>query len=274
MTPAIWKVTDDSGHVFASHLTRTGAEEMADFVLKHKPAIRVHVVRCDQPAEPVATQKPAPAAEPMPTIDPGFERSVLASAIEARRDATRRLAEARQAAHRAREFRDARQAERAALTVAHEGEIRASGANLAEALKLGGSTVASRVIDRAALMDSETRLATAQAAVDQLEDEQTAAEGIHQTAEARVRLAVLAIKRTDVDALTERLEAAKAEFESLATAIEAARFSDVPTTPRAMHALRINEIDGTELTKAARRWHDYATRLTDDPEAQFTTQEG
>lgn len=269
MTPAVWKVSDDSGHVFAAHLTRSQADEMADWVLKSKPILRVHVTRCDQPAELVATHEPAPAAEPMPTIDPGFERSVLATAIEARRDATRRLAEARQAAHRAREFRDARQAELAALTVAHEGEIQASGANLAEAFKTGGSVAANRVIDRSALTDAETRLATAQAAVGQLEGEQAAAESHHQTAEARVRLAVLTIKRADVDAMTERLEAVKAEFESLATAIEAARFSDVPTTPRAMHALRINEIDGTALTEAARRWHDYATRLTDDAEATF-----
>lgn len=205
----------------------------------------------------------------MPDIEPGRERDALREAIEARKDAAKRLADARHAVERAKAFHDSQKGEHAALTVAHEAEVRNAGANLAEAFKLGGTVAANRVIDRAALTDSETRLATAQAALTQLDAEQAAAETADRAAETYQRLAVMAVKRAHAETLVERLEAAKSEFSRLAAAIDGARFSDVPVTQRAEQALHLDLSQTVTTATDAKRWHDFGAALAQNHEAEF-----
>ncbi|MEM5419634.1 hypothetical protein [Paraburkholderia ferrariae] len=280
MTPAVFRIVDTTGRVHYQNITSAQADAYMTLLLAGGQCPGIRSERMDAPV-PTPTATPAPpivgqvqaAASPLPTIEPGLERHALRQAIEARKDAAKRLAAARHAVERAKAFHEARKAEHAALTVAHEAEIQASGANLAEAFKAGGTVAANRVIDRAALTDSETRLATAKAALAQLEAEQAAAETADKAAETYQRLCVMAVKRAHAEALVERLETVKAEFAALATAIDAARFADVPMTPRAQEASMISEPGAGAISEAAARWHRYSAVLREDPQAAWEDQQ-
>lgn len=276
MTPAVFRIVDSTEKVHHTGLTSAQADAFMSLMLANGKLPGLRSERIDV-AAPTPTATPAPpivermlaTANPLPDIEPGREREALRQAIEARTDAAKRLSDARNAAERANAFHEARKAEHAALTVAHEAEIQASGANLAEAFKAGGMVAANRVIDRAALTDSETRLATAKAALAQLEDEQAAAETADRAAETYQRLSVMAVKRAHAETLVERLEAVKSEFMRLAAALDGARFSDVPATLRAQQALHI-EVSGTVTSSAdAKRWHDFGAALAENHEAEF-----
>lgn len=262
-----WQVVDHTGHVYMRGLTRDDANGAMVKLLEMKSSLQLHTER--EGIRKTAETVPPPAVAPAPAIEPEGGRDALRAAIEERLDALARLESANQAVERARAFVDARQTELDAMQAAHADEIRNAGANLAETFRSGSALEANRVIDRSALLDAETRLATAQAAFSQLEAERIAAEGNHQTAEARVRLAVLSIKRAECDVMVDRLEAVRAEYMRLATAIEGARFSDVPTTPRALLAMRIGEPSGTDVTEATGRWYRFGAALTEDHEAVF-----
>ncbi|MEM5459652.1 hypothetical protein VSR69_33070 [Paraburkholderia phytofirmans] len=266
--PAIFRVVSGDGEVHAEKLTSTAAYAMATFLVTNRnlPGIRTELMDApEQSAAPVAAPHIVAAATPLPDIEPGKERDALREAIEAQLDASARLDAANQAVERASAFVAARQSELDAMTAAHKSEIEASGANLAEALKSGGASFdASRVIDRGPVLDAEVRRDTAKAALEQLVAEQTESDAAYKAAETAVRLAVMAVKRADVEAMVKRLEDVKAEFTALATAIDAAQYSDVPATFSGQQAMRI-EIPSPDT--AAKVWHRYSAALRDDPEA-------
>jgi hypothetical protein len=272
MTPAVFRIVDSAGKVHHANLTSTQVDAFMSVMLAdgRLPGLRSERMEATEQA-PQAVGTPATVelmratANPLPEIEPGRERDALRQAIEAHLDASARLDAANQAVERASAFVAARQSELDAMTAAHQSEIEAGGANLAEALKAGGAALeASRLIDRSAVLDAEVRRDTARAARDRLIAEQTAAAASHTSAETAVRLAVLATKRADVAAMVRRLHDVKAEFTALATAIDAARFSDVPVTPDAQHAMRI-EFPPVDVD--ARVWHRYSAALRDDPDA-------
>ncbi|WP_146144221.1 hypothetical protein [Paraburkholderia sp. BL25I1N1] len=205
------------------------------------------------------------------TIEPGAEREVLREAIEAHRKASDCLAHAGHAVERAKAFVDARQLELDVLTAARDNEIEASGANLAEMLKAGAAVLeADRCIDSRAVSNAEIRRDTARSALDHLKTEQQAADAAYKSAESAVRLAIMAVKRSDVDAMTKRLIDIKAEYQALASAIDAARFSDVPVSIEAQNAMRI---DMPAIDAAAKRWHGYSAALREDPQATWEAQQ-
>ncbi|WP_321894549.1 hypothetical protein [Paraburkholderia heleia] len=272
--PAIFRIVDGAGQVHHSRLTSAQCDAFMSLMLAGGQLPGLRSERMDATAEvdvPPSTglTLPVPTAEPLPAIEPGSERASLRAALETRQDATKRLASACQAVDRAKAFHDARKAEHAALTVAHEAEVRHAGSNLAEAFKAGGSVGANRLIDRSALADSETRLATSQAALDQLEAERAAAEAGEKRAETAVRLAIMVVKRADVDAMVSRLRTVKAEYMTLASAIDGARFSDVPVTQDAMEAMRIETPHAGHIDAASKRWHAYTAALREDPQTAW-----
>jgi len=280
MTPAVFRIVDGSGKVHHAGLTSAQADAFMSLMLANGKLPGLRSERMDKPSqsEGLDAAKPAIAAafdaeqaasKAIAEIEPGRERDALREAIEARRDAARRLADARQAVERAKAFHESRQAEHAALKVAHEGEVRNAGANLAEAFKDGGNVAACHVIDRTALADSETRLATAQAALTQLDAEQAAADAADKAAETHQRLAVMAVKRAFAHELVERLEATKAEFMLLAGLLDAARFSDVPVTHRAEQALHLDLSQTVTTATDAKRWHDFGAALAENHEAEY-----
>jgi hypothetical protein len=276
MEPAIYQVVYGDGQVHAKNLTSAQAYGMATMLLATRTlgSVRTELMdKTPQTAEPAdltpaiveTARNEAATAEAIRTIETGRERDALREAIEDHLDASARLDGANQAVERASAFVAARQSELDAMTAAHQSEIEASGANLAEALKAGGAAFdASRLIDRSAVLDAEVRRDTARAALAQLAAEQTAADAAYKAAETAVRLAVMAVKRADVAAMVKRLEDVKAEFTALSTAIDAARFSDVPMTIRAQETIRVAEPNAVAISEAATRWHRYGAALRDD----------
>jgi len=273
-----WMVMDATGHVYSRGLSSDGATAMMESLLSSKPAINFRTARASWEGKTPIDALPTapvhiPVAQPLPAIEPGSEREVLRDALEASKDAAKRLTDASQAVERAKAFHDARKAEHAALTVAHEAELRNAGGNLAEAFKAGGSVAVNRSIDRGALVDCETRLAMSQAAVDQLEAERDAAQEADKSAETTVRLAVMAVKRADVDAMVKRLADVKAEYLALSSAIDGARFSDVPTTEEALEAMRIEVPHAGHIDVMAKRWHRYTAALRRNHQAVWEGQQ-
>lgn len=266
-----WQVVDQLGRVHVSGLSRDDANGAMIRLVEMMPNLAMHTERKGHKQEP--TPATIATAAPLPAIESGSERHALREAIEAQLDAAARLDSANQAVERARAFTDARQVELDALRAAHADEIRHAGVNLAETLKTGGTLETNRVIDRSALLDAETRLATAKAALDQLTAEQKESDSAHTATETAIRLAVLAVKRADVAAMVERMEAVKAEFMGLATAIDAARFADVPMTQRSQEATRIIEPSAGAISEAAARWHRYSAVLREDPQAAWEGQQ-
>ncbi|OUL68689.1 hypothetical protein [Paraburkholderia hospita] len=277
MTPAVFRIVDSTGKVLHQGLTSTQADAFMPLLLAGGQYSGVRSERMDAPPQTEghgASRLDMPphiaaTSTPLPEIESGNERDALREAIESRKDAAKRLADARHAVERAKAFHDARKGEHAALTIAHEAEIRASGANLAEAFKAGGTVAANRLIDRAALTDSETRLATAHAALTQLEAEQAAAEAADKSAETYQQLTVMAVKRAYADELVERLEAAKADFLMIVGLLDAARFSDVPATQRAEQAMHLDLSGIVATTTNAKLWHDFGAALAKNHEAEF-----
>ena len=279
MTPAVFRIVDGSGKVHHTGLTSSAADAFMSIMLAdgRLPGLRSEPMTAPTPGNTDA-MKPAIVAvfeaeqavsNGIAVIEPGRERNALREAIEARKDAAKRLADARHAAERAKAFHDAQKGEHAALTVAHEAEVRNAGANLAEAFKQGVALAANRLIDRTALTDSETRLATAQAALTQLDAEQAAAETADRAAETYQRIAVASVKRAYAGELVERLEAAKADFILLAGLLDAARFSDVPVTQRAEQAMHLDLSGMVTTATDAKRWHDFGAALAQNHEAEF-----
>jgi hypothetical protein len=274
--PTVFRIVDGAGKVYHSNLTSAACDAFMSIMLadgklpglrseRMDIAVQTHQVE----STPAIVEQMRAAEKPLPAIEQGRERDALREANGARNDAARRLADARHAVERAKAFHDARKAEHTARTVAHEAEIRESGANLAEAFKAGGTVAANRLIDRAALTDSETRLATAQAALTQLDGEQAAAEAADKAAETCQRLAVMAVKRAHSLTLVERLESVKSEFMRLAAAIDGARFSDVPVTQRAQRAMHLDLSQMVTSSTDAKRWHDFGAALAQNHKAEF-----
>lgn len=272
MEPAVFRIVDTAGKVYHTNLTSNAADAFMGIMLAggHLPGLRSELMEATEQA-PQAVGTPAivelmrAAAKPLPEIEPGRERDALRDAIEAHLDASARLDAANQAVERASAFVAARQSEFDAMTAVHQSEIEASGANLAEALKAGGAVLeASRLIDRSAVLDAEVRRDTAKAALEHLTAEQVESDSTYRSAETAVRLAVMAVKHADVAAMVKRLEDVKAEFTALATAIDAARFSDVPVTPDAQRAMHI---EFPSIDADAKVWHRYTAALRDDPDA-------
>jgi hypothetical protein len=266
--PSIFQVVYGDGQVYAENLTSTAAFAMASFLVANGNIRNVRTEPMAAPVKPtgqVAMPRIVATAMPLPDIEPGKEREALRQAIEAHLDASARLDDANQAVDRAQAFLTARQAEADARQVEHGREVQASGETLAAILKAGGITAnADHAIDRSALANAEIRRDTARAALEHLAAEQAAAGSAHTIAESAVRLAMMAVKRADVATLVERLINVKAEFTTLVTAIDAARFSDVPVTPEAQHVMHI-EIQS--IDEAAKTWHRYSAALRDDPDA-------
>jgi hypothetical protein len=276
--PAIFRIVDSAGTVHHSRLTSAQCDAFMMVMLGggQFPGLRSERMDAAAPASS-DTGTPAIAAafaaeqaysKALSEIEPGAEREVLQEAIEAHRKASDCLTHASQAVERAKAFVDARQLELDVLTAARDNEIEASGANLAEALKAGAAAFdASRLIDRSAVLDAEVRRDTARAALDRLTAEQTAAAQAYTSAETGVRLAVMAVKRADVEGMVRRLQDVKTEYMALATAIDGARFSDVPTTQEAQEAMHIDAPHAGLIDAAAKVWGRYSAALRDDPDA-------
>lgn len=267
MEPAVFRVVDSTGQVHGTRMTSGQASGMMEILLNARPNISVRSERIDLPISEKSEKVTATpiVSETYPVIPTGQEREALRQAIDGHLDASARLDSANQAVERASAFVSARQSELDAMTAAHQSEIEASGANLAEALKAGGAAFETgRMIDRGAVLDAEVRRDTARAALERLAAEQVESDSTYKAAETAVRLVVMAVKRADVVAMVERLEVVKAEFTALATAIDAARFADVPMTIRAQDAIRL-DVPGTgAISETAARWHRYSAALRDD----------
>jgi hypothetical protein len=274
--PQIFRIVDITGRVHHANLTSAACDAFMSLMLADGKLSGLRSERMESDSTrnqsatlhlgtPATVEQMNATANPLPEIEPGRERDALREAIESLLDASARLDAANQAVDRASAFVAARQSEFDAMTAAHQSEIEASGANLAEALKAGGAALeASRLIDRSAVLDAEVRRDTAKAALEHLTAEQMESDSTHKSAETAVRLATMAVKRADVAAMVRRLIDVKGEFTALATAIDAARFSDVPVTLEAESAMRIEllSVDG-----AAKVWHSYSAALRDDPAA-------
>jgi hypothetical protein len=276
--PAIFRIVDNGGRVHHQRLTSSAADAFMGIMLASgqfsglrseamdaQPAFQTPL---GTPALVIAATAEAAVAKAIKDIEPGQEREALREAIETHLDTAARLDSANQSVERAAAFVAARQSELDAMTAAHQSEIEASGANLAEALKAGAAAFdASRLIDRSAVLDAEVRRDTARAALDRLTAEQTAAAQAYTSAETGVRLAVMAVKRADVEGMVRRLQDVKTEYMALATAIDGARFSDVPTTQEAQEAMHIDAPHAGLIDAAAKVWGRYSAALRDDPDA-------
>jgi hypothetical protein len=258
--------------VHGTKLTAEQASAMMEVLLSARPNVAIRSERIDLPA-PTTISNPVTLpviAETYPVIPTGQERDALRTAIDDRLDATARLASADEAAARARAYLDARQAELDALCESLEREIAASGATLATLLKAGAArNDANGLIDRSAVLDATTRRDTAKAALDQLEGELADAQKAHASAETCQRLAVLAVKRADRDAMVERLEILGEEYLALSAEVDASTISQMPITPRARAALRIQLGAMYRVDEASLRWHKYTAALMEDADAQF-----
>ncbi|WP_176080803.1 hypothetical protein [Paraburkholderia tropica] len=279
--PAIFRIVDGDGTVHHSRLTSAQCDAFMSVMLAggQFPGLRSErmdaapLVNTDamKPASATAFAAEQAISKALSTIEPGAEREVLREAIDAHREASDCLVHAGQAVERAQAFVGARQIELDVLTAARDNAIEASGANLAEMLKSGAAVLeADRSIDSRAVTNAEIRRETARSALDQLKAEQQAADAAYKSAESAVRLAIMAVKRADVDAMTKRLIDIKAEYEALACAIDAARFSDVPVSIEAQTAMRI---EMPPVDAAAKRWHGYSAALRKDPQATWEDQQ-
>ena len=282
--PAIFRIVDGAGQVHHNRLTSSQCDAFMSIMLAGSQFPGLRSERMD--AAPLASadaMTPAIAAafaaeqaisKAIAKIEPGAEREVLREAIDAHRKASECLAHAGQTVERAQAFVDARQLEFDVLTAARDNEIQSSGANLAEMLKTGAAVLeADRCIDSRAVTDAEIRRDTARSALAQLKTEHEAADAAFKSAESAVRLAIMAVKRADVDAMTKRLIDVKTEYMALVSAIDAARFSDVPTTQQALEAIRIDAPHAGHIDTMAKRWHAYTAALREDSQAAWESQQ-
>lgn len=279
--PAIFRIVDSVGTVHHSRLTSAQADAFMSVMVGGGQFPGLRSERMDAalsantdtgtPVLAAAFAAEQAISKALATVEPGAEREVLREAIEAHRKASDCLAHAGQVVERAKAFVDARKLELDVLTAARDNEIEASGANLAEMLKTGGPVLeAYRCIDSRAVANAERAHQEAGAALDHLKAEQQAADTAYKSAESAVRLAIMAVKRADVAAMVDRLKDARAEFIALATAIDAARFSEVPVTLEAQNAMRF-EIQPPDVAVLA--WHRYSAALRDDPDVTWEAQQ-
>jgi hypothetical protein len=277
-SPADLEIVDASGKVYASLLTSAQADAMMSVIMGGNPFLSVHSEPMEgtrpsipqMPASVPAIVQSAAMSAALVEIEPGSERVLLRQAIENRLDAAARIESANEAVERARAFLAACAGEMEALQATHDREIQASGQSLAAILKAGGAMASvSNTVDRGALIDAEIRHTTARAALEQLIAEQKTATTMHVDAETAVRLAVMAVKRTDIAAIVGRLETIKAEYIELATAIDAARFSDVPISSRSEQAMRIEPPGPGQIDAAHKAWVRYSVALREDPDATW-----
>lgn len=272
MTPANFRIVDGAGRVHHAGLTSAQCDAFLSIMvgdgryagLRSEPMTAAPITQAAQGVPHIVAEL---RAADLVDIEPGQERDALRQAIEARKDAAERLADARQAVERAAAFRDARKAEHAAMATAHEAEIRSSAGDLARALMAGGPVSTRRVIDRSALADSETRLVEAEQALRQLEAERAAADAVDRSAETYHRLAVMAVKRSHAAEMVQILNFYKSQIMTFAAMIEAGRFCDVPVTLEAQEALHIPAPDVAAIDAAAQRWHAITAALRQDADA-------
>jgi len=283
-SPAVFRIVDGAGAVHHANLTSSQADAFMGLMLAGGQfsglrSERMDALPTDNPVSAVPATVIAQAAEQavskaIAKIEPGTERDVLREATEAHRNASDCLARAAQAVERAKAFVDARQLEVDALTAARDNEIKMSARFLTEALKdsdTGTITTHGR-IDSTAIVDAEVRRDTARVAFDHLTAEQEMVDTAFKSAESAVRLAIMAVKRADVAAMVKRLQEVRAEFIALGSAIDAARFADVPMTIEASEAMRLPEFAGYISANAA-RWHAYTAALRDNPQAAWEDQQ-
>ncbi|OTP67334.1 hypothetical protein [Caballeronia sordidicola] len=278
MEANVFRIVDATGKVHGMNLTSGQATAMMQVMLAARPNVPVRSERCDQPISENTEKVQAPAiviaqriADNYLEIEPGKERETLRKAIEDRLDAAARVASADEAVDRASGYLIARQDELDALTESLNRQIAASGATLAALLKAGSASAdTNHLIDRGAVLDATMRRDTAKAALDQLEAELAEAESAHTIAETCLRLTVHAVKAAEHSSMVERLEKLASETRILSAEVEAARFADIPLTPRATDALRAEGASMNSIDEAAQRWHKYTAALMEDGEAQFS----
>lgn len=270
MSAPVFRVVDSNGLEHGTKMTSEQASAMMGFLLGARPNIQVRSERIDLPISE-KTEKVAATpsiAETSPVAVTGQPREALRQAIDDRLDATARLASADDAVDRGRAFLDARQAELDTLSESLQCEIAASGATLAALLKAGAArSDASRLIDRSAVIDATTRRETAKAALEQLEGELADAQKAHTSAETHQRLAVLAVMRTDQDAMVKRLDALQHESAEIRAALDTMGIHNVGLTIEATAVLRNPPVASADV--ANRRWVRYAAALRDDSTAHM-----
>lgn len=274
--PQIFRIVDASGNVLHTKLTSEQADAFMPLLLANGKYSGIRSERMDAPVSTPPTPAAPPIVEQMraeaihlPEIEPGRERDALRGAIEARQDAAKRLADASNAVDRAKAFHDAQKGEHAALTISHEAEVRVNAGRMAEFFRGDTSAVITTAVDTGALRASETKLATAAAALTQLQGERDAAEAVDRAAETYQRLAVMAVKRAHAELLVARLEAVKAEFTALVSAIDAGRFADVPETLRSQQAIHIDLSQTVTADADVKRWHAFGAALAENHDAEF-----
>lgn len=278
--PQVFRIVDASGNVLHSKLTSEQADAFMPLLLADGKHIGIRSERMDSDSTrnqsatlhlgtPPIVEQIRATANPLPEIEPGGEREALRKAIEARTDAAKRLSDATQAVDRAKAFHDAQKGEHAALTISHEAEVRVNAGRMAEFFRGDTSAVITTAVDTGALRASETKLATAAAALTQLQGERDAAEATDRAAETYQRLCVMAVKRAHAETMVKRLEDVKAEFTALAAAIDGARFSDVPATLRSQQAMQIDMAGMVTADAEVKRWHAFSAELAYNHVAQF-----
>jgi len=278
MEAGVFRVIDANGQIHGLNLTSGQASSMMEVLLTARPNVSVRSERCDSPQSEDKPPSVPPAiviaqriAESYPVIPVGQERGALRQAIDDRLDVAARVASADEAVDRASAYLIARQDELDTLTESMNRQIAASGATLAALLKAGSASAdTNQLIDRGAVLDATTRRDTAKAALDQLEAELADAHAAHATAETRIRLAVHAVKAAEHGAMVERLERLGFEIRTLSAEIEAAKYAQIPLTPRATAALRADHASMVSIDEAAQRWQKYTAALMEDGEAQFS----
>ncbi|OCS50798.1 hypothetical protein [Ralstonia pickettii] len=269
-----FQIVDSTGRAHHTGLTAGQADGLMKLMLASGKFAALRIERMGAAIAPVAaTQAPPIVAIASPTPLPGGDvRQALRTAIEARDEAARRLADASNAVGRATTHQDEQKASHAAATVSHEAAVRAAGATLAATFKAGDALPASRAaIDRAELANAESRLSAASAALDMLQAEHAEAERQLETAEAAVTAAVLAVKRAEVEVLVGRLEGLKAEFIELAGRVDGAGFAGVVLNARAQAALHC-EANAGDASAHAARWHSYTRTLRENADAAWEAQ--
>ncbi|MGV7245046.1 hypothetical protein [Caballeronia sp. M23-90] len=277
MEANVFRIVDTTGKVYGVNLTSGQATAMMQVMLAARPNVPVRSERCDQPISENTEKVQAPAiviaqriADNYLEIESGKERETLRRAIEDRLDAAARVASADEAVDRASAYLIARQDELDTLSESLNRQIAASGATLAVLLKAGSASAdTNQLIDRGAVLDATTRRDTAKAALDQLEAELADAHKAHTDAETRQRLAVHAVKTAERDCMVERLERLGEEYLALSAEVDASTSSQMPITPRARSALRIELGAMDRINEASLRWHQYTAALMEDAEAQF-----
>jgi hypothetical protein len=269
--PAVWQVVENGAQVLHDLVTYKQANELAEFELMKNPNRSISTRLREEPPAPVAaTPTSAPAivrAAALPKIEPGKERDALYEAILELLDTTARLASAREATERARTFLDAAQTELDSAIAGRRDQINASGSDLAEAFRTGRDAIEPRQADRTPLIEAGSRRDAAQVALQQLEAELANANAAYLAAESRQQLAVLAVMRTDVAALADRLQTVQNEVWRIRAAIDVVRIYQIGLSAETQAVLQNNPPVDAGQDAAGKRWAKYRAALMEDPTA-------